>query len=1057
VLDGGRGGPGGTEDGRAGGREVTLLLLGVSPDHAGRQLSRTALTYVASLQDEARLTAAGFPARYVYRDREDVFARAESLALDWLSTLDARATALGGGARILFGEEQGFAPWPLAYDALFEIKAGIFDSIFHCLLAAALRAEAGGPLRIVAARGDQLALALARSQGFDVRIEWVDPVPGPPHAQARMSRVVGWWMRADRMLVHPLLVAIRRRLEGRRRQPTNALVGPAGEMAKILPDEHGRLQVEDVYYENLEAALRRRWPGMLKVGITPPKLPQGGWRGTLRVWRLILSGAFRPWYAYAGWANVLATLRARRRYAGILAACDRDPGFAGLFQAGGVDFQALLRPRLLEMLPGMLASARFHAGVAERFVRRENVGRVISVESFSNLGRCMAAALHRRGGQLWGIQGGIISPRRVTNIGFYVAALGGRAGLMADLFFAWGPAYRDVLERFGLPPQRIRVMGFNRAKRLPAPASPRAGAGQVLYIAGGNALVCPYLMTLEEDVHTLRVIAASLPDGAELLVRIHPRHRIEDFRVGLDGLSGVRLLEDGERSLDECLATADCVVGKASTVLLEAAQAGHRVLVVNLAGTPEFTGFTAGEASLPYARDAAQLRHWLAVLLSDPPGMQERLGRFAGAWCADDADVAVARLLAAVDELPTRSALPRAVLFVCSSSLHVTLFAQTIRLLAARADLVPVILSLDRFHAGIHGTASACARALGLPAALIEVDLEPAAGASIFRRIVAAQTDGRRQFGCLIEKLDAALVVVGNDTGHAERAAVQAARAAGRSSMLVQDGYLFDRFPATVAGRLGLALRRLWIAVGGDRLGAVPYGMGGCEVIAAYGRKWAEMLKRSRCGGTRSVEVTGHPGLHVAAAGAWTFPAGQDVVYFCTNFLSGLGDRAAHRRQVDEIGSLRQVMTERLGAGAVLHVRLHPGDAMQDYAALDRVPGVRLQQHEDLATTIRGAWLCVTNISSVALSCLAQGRICLVSAASVPGRRYERLIAALPGLKVCGEGDLADWLDRLRMADIYAEVLRQAVAALRPWFDDIEHDSGAARLVELIARMARGG
>ncbi len=1027
----------------------TLFLLGVPADPRGTPLTGPATIHVASLQDEARLVAAGLPARYVYRDRDAIFARAETLALDWLATLEARATAVGGSASILFGEHDGCAPWPLSYDALFEIKAGIFDSIFHALLADELFRTSTGPVRIVATRGDQLALALARLPGWDAGLEWVEPAPPAADQPPSASRVARLWQRADRLLIHPLLVGLRRLREGRRPASVDAIVGPGGEMAKVVADARGRLQVEDVYYENLEAPLRDHWPGLLKVCINPPKIPHGGWRATLTVWRLILAGSFRPWYAYAGWADILATLRARRRYARVVAAGDRDAGFAGLFRAGGVDFHALLRPRLLEMLPGMLAAAHFHARVAERFVRRENVGRVLSVESFSNLGRCLAAALHRHGGCLWGIQGGIISPRRVTNIGFFAAALGGRRELLADAFFAWGPAYRQVLESFGLPAERIHVMGFNRAKPRADAAPPRRGTRRVVYIAGGNALVCPYLMTLDEDLHTLRVLAASLPADTELLVRIHPRHRAEDFRAATAGLPGVRLLGDGEMSLAACLAGANCIVGKASTVLLEAAHAGHPVLVVNLAGTPEFTGFTAGRAALPYATDPAGLRQRLAQLLSDPAGARTALRSFADAWCADDAGVAIERILGAAP-----APRPAPVLFVCSSALHVRLFAAVIRVLAGHG-VPPLILSLDRFHAGVHGTAADCARALRLPAEIIDADFQPAAGQSVLQRVIATQLHARRGLVRLIGERRTALVVVGNDTGHAERAVVHAARAAGCPSMLVQDGYLFEHFPPTLRGRLLRRLRQLWLAAGGDRLGGVPYGMGGCDFIAAYGEAWAGLFAQTRRGRTRAIEVTGHPALCIHPARGWQTGDGRDIVYFCTNFLSALDDRDAHRRQIDEIRSLRQLLNAHAGPGTTLRVRLHPGDKPDDYAALAGIPGIELQHDTDLATTIRSAWLGITNISSVALNCLAEGRICLISPTSVQSPRYARNLTRLPGPRLASHADLPHWLQRLDSPPRYQAALDAAIDELQPWFDAIATDTGARRLADFIGRSAR--
>jgi hypothetical protein len=620
----------------------TAFVLGVAVGDLLGRLPRSGVVFTDSLKDEALLIASGFRGCYIYRARDAAFERAAELALAWLAELGARAREAGNGAELLFGDVT-LPAWALSYDALFEIKGGIFDSIFHSVLAEEICTAAYGAVQVYASKDNQLGAAVVQFLGGRGRVEWQDQNV-PAISVTGVSPVMRLWRRFDGLLIHNLLVGLRGIWEGRRRHGRIALLGTSGDMARLGRDSRGRLCVSDVYYENLELALDAASPDILKVGINSPRIAKSDLKNSFLVWRLILSGAFRPWYAYATPKDVLMVLRERRTYRAALAGSDVDPNFRALFEVGGFSFYSLLRPKLTEMLPGMLAAARFHHAIAERFVSREKVGLVISVESFSNLGRCLASALHRHGGQLWGIQGGIISPRRVTNSGFHVPALGAQKALLPDIFFAWGPAYCRLLERFGIPAQRLRMMGFNRAKRLPK-GLPNQGVKWIVYVTGGNALVCPYLMTSEEEYHTLKVLAACLPEGAKLLVRAHPRHDVEDFRRHLANWPHVRVLAAADMSLEECLVDASCIVGKASTVLLEAAQAGRRVLLLNLGGTPDFTGFSEGVEFLPYATDVASLRYWLArILAQEDVEAAQSLERFSAAWCAGDAHSAVSVL-----------------------------------------------------------------------------------------------------------------------------------------------------------------------------------------------------------------------------------------------------------------------------------------------------------------------------------------------------------------------------------------------------------------------------
>ncbi len=622
---------------------ATAFVLGVAAGDFLDRLPRSGAVFTDSLKDEALLIASGFRGCYIYRARSAAFERAAELALAWLAELGAHAREAGNGANLLFGDVT-LPAWALSYDALFEIKGGIFDSIFHSVLAEEICTAASGEIQVYASKDNQLGAAVVQFLGTRAHVEWQDHNV-PTISVSGVSPVMLFWRRFDGLLIQSVLVCLRGLWEGGRKHGRIALLGTSGDMARLGRDSRGRLCVSDVYYENLEQALDATSLDILKVGINSPRIAKSGLKNSFLVWRLILSGAFRPWSAYATLKDVFGVFRERRSYRAALTESDADPRFRALFEAGGLNFYALLRPRLTEMLPGMLAAARFHHAIAERFVSREKVGLVISVESFSNLGRCLASALHRHGGQLWGVQGGIISPRRVTNSGFHVPALGARKELMADIFFAWGPAYCRLLERFGISAQRLRMMGFNRAKRLPE-GLPDLGVKRIVYVTGGNALVCPYLMTAEEEFHTLQVLAASLPEGAELLVRAHPRHDVEDFQRRLADWPHVRVMAAADMSLEKCLADANCIVGKASTVLLEAVQAGRRVLLVNLGGTPDFTGFSEGIEFLPCATDVASLRYWLAhILAQEDVETVPSLEQFSAAWCAGDARSAASVLL----------------------------------------------------------------------------------------------------------------------------------------------------------------------------------------------------------------------------------------------------------------------------------------------------------------------------------------------------------------------------------------------------------------------------
>lgn len=618
------------------------FVLGTAPwQQAHDTFPDTSCFYTDSLEAEAALTRAGAVAKYLYRDCDATFDRAATAALSWLASLPDRARASSSGFASLF-DADALPLWSLCHDALFEIRGGIFESILHLFLLRQIADDhPGATVNIVAPQGHAIALALAQLPCARLNPVWTVQEASPQPLRPR-GRWAAMWHRLDTLFIAKGLVTVRRVFEKRPTEKRRlALFCSLGDMTKTFTGKDGKPFVSDVYYDHIEAEIRAEFPDYVKTGLHPARAAGGAVARQLHAWRAILMGQYRPWYAYARLTDMRAIWRARRDFHARFATWDKEPAFHELFSIEDMAFYPLVRTVLAELLPSLLAAGELHSTIAQRFVTRERIGRVLAVESFSNLGRSLALALHRTGGELWGVQGGIITPQRVTNAGFYLPALESDTRLIPDRFFVWGPGYRDTLLRYALPAERLDVMGFNRAAHLPKVDG--ATPVRILYLTGANALVCPYLMTVEEETFTLRALAQHLPPGAELLVRAHPRHVPEDYERILAGLPNVRVVSGAQTDLATELARASVIVGKASTVLLEAANASKRVLLINLAGTPEFTGFSVATPPLPYVTRTDRITQELQALLDKPATGYS--SAFSNQWCAGDGASAARHLV----------------------------------------------------------------------------------------------------------------------------------------------------------------------------------------------------------------------------------------------------------------------------------------------------------------------------------------------------------------------------------------------------------------------------
>ncbi|AUA55807.1 Uncharacterised protein [Achromobacter spanius] len=612
------------------------FVLGPAPWRDARDgFADTSCFYTDSIETEAALAQAGVTSRYLYRDCDVIFDSAATAALSWLATLPERARASASGFTTLFDADTP-SLWNLCHDSLFEIRGGIFESILHLFLVRQIsRNHPGATINILAPQGHAIAAALAQLPGVRLNPVWTSHEAAPQPLRPP-GKLAGIWRRLDTLVIAKGLMTLRRIIEGRRPNKRRlALFCSLGDMTKTFIGKDGKQFISDVYYDHIEAEIRAEFPDYVKTGLHPARAGGGALAQQLHAWRAILTGQYRPWYTYARFADMRAIWRARRDFQARFATWDTEPAFQALFSTDGMEFYPLVRAALAELMPSLLAAGALHSAIAQRFVARERIGRVLAVESFSNLGRSLALAVHQAGGELWGVQGGIITPQRVTNAGFYLPALESDTRLIPDRFFVWGPGYRDTLLRYALPAQRLDIMGFNRSADLPQ--TDRASPPRILYLTGANALVCPYLMTVEEEAFTLRALARHLPRGADLVVRTHPRHVPEDYERMLEGLPNVRVVSGTQTELATELAQAAVIVGKASTVLLEAANANRPVLLINLAGTPEFTGFSIATPPLPYVTRPDQIERALQALLDAPPDQFHSASReFSNQWCAGD-------------------------------------------------------------------------------------------------------------------------------------------------------------------------------------------------------------------------------------------------------------------------------------------------------------------------------------------------------------------------------------------------------------------------------------
>lgn len=275
-------------------------------------------------------------------------------------------------------------------------------------------------------------------------------------------------------------------------------------------------------------------------------------------------------------------------------------------------------------------------------------------------------------------------------------------------------------------------------------------------------------------------------------------------------------------------------------------------------------------------------------------------------------------------------------LFVCSTDIHVRMFAPVARVLD-RKGWRSRFVSLDPLY---HQAASAAAEALGLP--ILGVGPGRPVGKPFHRRFpIAVWWDllrSRQPISAFLAHETPDAIVVGNDSGLIERAWLGAARQRTvQRSVLVQDGRIGPRVIPRGRGaafmvRSRLTASRLLSSLGLEHLVTSDYGAGGTDVICASGPVSASLL-RMRSRGRSEVRITGQPrydGLYSTHESMLAVAVGP-VVFFTTPYQqAGFGPKAqeSQERLVASVAEALEMV------GIHFLVKPHPRESAGRYRTL---------------------------------------------------------------------------------------------------------------------------
>ncbi len=230
--------------------------------------------------------------------------------------------------------------------------------------------------------------------------------------------------------------------------------------------------------------------------------------------------------------------------------------------------------------------------------------------------------------------------------------------LNADRLLVWGEYQRDVFEGFGLPAERIAVVGCP-GTQPPGPDDVAGAADRMRLpgVPGRRRRVLVVTGPMRDEWRSawfgeIAEAARRLPEAA-FVVRVHPSERAAFYRSRAEGLDNVAVLENVDAGLEDTLSAVDAVVVHGSSVGLDALVRGKDLFVLDCL---PFTLGTMREVLAAGAAAQVTRGSELADALRDAwtgPSTAEarrRAGRaFADRFLAAYGDEAARRVVAEID------------------------------------------------------------------------------------------------------------------------------------------------------------------------------------------------------------------------------------------------------------------------------------------------------------------------------------------------------------------------------------------------------------------------
>jgi len=560
--------------------EKKMIILGNNIESSFFQTIENETVITFELEVENRLINKKINAIYFHRQAQNQNTWKEILksAMMWLESWP-NLPIYEGKSMIEILRFEDTSIWWFIYDILWEYKNGIFDTIYQLETLISLLNENNPQIIEIHGRFEfkiiEMLHSLKDRYNFKIYDHTENSKPNIRNGKVITTGRINFLLRLSLVkFIH---------LFTKKKCGQIAIFSIHGGV--INKTEKGEKIVADQYFVGLEEIIEKNRKIINFISLNK-NLASKNFSEFFELLCNTAKGEFEPWIVYYSLNGFRKAYKISNDFRKKFSEIEKDADFIKSMNIKNVNIYPFVRHLFTGNLSLIVGFTHLEIDAAKRFFAKNDPKLVFTTDGFGAAGRALNYVSNMNKTRSLTPQLGIIAAEFPVNTAFLIRK-GYDLKLVPEVL-VWGKYFRELIELKGYPQKSIKQVGFWKTDTK---KHDEKSGNYIFYIAGANTAKLEYVLSIDEEIYTIRRIHEILPKGIKLLVKLHPSLDDKPYQT-LNELENLIIIGNKNPiDVNKLVRNSKIVVGKASTVIIQAMIMKKPIIAVNFAGDVDFLGF----------------------------------------------------------------------------------------------------------------------------------------------------------------------------------------------------------------------------------------------------------------------------------------------------------------------------------------------------------------------------------------------------------------------------------------------------------------------------------